>query len=95
MVDGCTEVGGVPGDGGVGEQGEALGSDVLVVGSASVESAVVGEEQLTAEGVEGFALQTDAFCTFTRPTPSPTPTQATPVSSNGAPLRCGGSPLSY
>ena len=62
---------GVPGDGGVGEQGEALGSDVLVVGSASVESAVVGEEQLTAEGVEGFALQTDAFCTFTRPTPTP------------------------
>ena len=54
---------------GVGEQGEALGSDVLVVGSASGESAVVGEEQLTAEGVEGFTLQTDAFCTFTKPTP--------------------------
>ena len=56
MVDGCTEVGGVPGDGGVGEHGEALGLDRLVVGPASVESAEVGEEQLAADGVEGFAF---------------------------------------
>lgn len=46
------QVVGVPADDRVGEQGEALGLEVLFVGSASLKSAEVGEEQVPAEGVE-------------------------------------------
>ena len=56
-VLGCGfDVGGVPGDDGVGEQGEGFALDVLVVVASPSELALVREEELSAEGVEGFSF---------------------------------------
>ena len=52
VSDGGVEVDGVPADDGVGEERQALGLEILVVGSAVLEVPEVGEEQLATEGVE-------------------------------------------
>ena len=49
MVECLGDVGGVPGDDGVGDQGETLALDVLVVGLMSPDLALVGEEDQTSE----------------------------------------------
>ena len=51
---GCVD--GVPGDDGVGEEGEAFALYVLVFCSFAADLSLVGEEELSAEGVEGFAF---------------------------------------
>ena len=56
VLGGGFDVGGVPGDDGVGEQGEGFALYVLVVGASSADLSLVREEELSAEGVEGFAF---------------------------------------
>ena len=48
VFDGGGCVDGVPGDDGVGEEGEAFSLEVLVFGAFAAELALVGEEELTA-----------------------------------------------
>ena len=48
MVDGVGDVDGVPGDHGVGDEGEALALEVLVIGLRTSNFALVGEEDHSA-----------------------------------------------
>lgn len=52
MVEGLGDVGGIPGDDGVADEGEAFALDVLIVGLAAPDLAVVGEEDEASKGVE-------------------------------------------
>lgn len=56
MCEGGIDVDGVPADDGVGEQGKALGLEVLVVRSALGELPEVGEEDFAAKSVERFTF---------------------------------------
>ena len=56
VVDGGFGVDGVPGDDGVGEEGDAFTLEVLVFTAALSQFPLVSENELPAEGVEGFRL---------------------------------------
>ena len=52
MVEGLSDVGGVPGDDGFGDEGGAFTLDILVVGLAASDFALVGEKDEPPKGVE-------------------------------------------
>ena len=56
VVDGVSDVDGVPCDHGIGDEGEAFALEVLVVGLSTSNFALVREEDHPAEGVKRFAF---------------------------------------
>jgi len=56
VVEGGLDVDGVPADDGVGQQREAFALELLVAGVSASELALVGEEEVAAESVDGFAF---------------------------------------
>ena len=52
VVDGLGDVGGAPGDDGVRYEGEAFALNVLVVGLAASDLALVSKEDESSKGVE-------------------------------------------
>ena len=56
VLDGGFGVDGVPGDDGVGEEGDAFALEVLVFGTSPSQFPLVSEDELPAERVEGFAF---------------------------------------